>query len=724
MLDIDYKFIRNQGNKIENFTPDPLLKDISSNIIVLEAPNASGKSTLLNILAIGLFGNRLDKSKCHISESLLERMNDLLNSSNHELTFSFTINSPNDNKKVISSKVNPKTKDIEVYEIENEKRTILTDITFPKKYYLIYDIPENPLQRLPHLIQQMKAQQTNIGFRVTGLKNAIHEILTEIKDSKDPQKIANLTQQIQNLNDEIKRKQIEVADEKTIAEKLIFYQALKFSRHYLRVKENLEFEIGSLMSKISNIDRNKKTKNTQFDNQKQNAIDIFENITRNRSELLLIIDNVVQPKKNKKVAENLRYFEKYDPYQMMTNFKVDEKFLTLIDLLKDEIESKKSEKDLIEISEKTKFYSEILNLLKIYENQNFSIPGINKSLHQLIDDIEKEKIRNSKFVKVIENYERAISLIGTIKNEFDKLPDILTKLETLSTKIKEYKDTNGDFDSLNHRLESRQREHDTVIAKIAIYSQILSPKIDLNSVTIEEIEGVQSDFEHENKKLNTFFLFTEDQLTNEINKINGQVTTISQKISRDEQIRDKYQEDLAGQEKKKPHRYQDYYTELDSLHSKCEKLERTIRQLFGTYLNDLELKKQPKNDEEKRFYDVISVFLSRKIPEVPYNLEMIKTSKIDLINQLIIDETGERRIKFSDISTGQGISLYLRSLLNLPKEDPRKIIAFFDEIATMDTKSLNFIINDLKTLNNNNRLLCAILVQKSDIFRIRNIDGD
>ena len=94
--------------------------------------------------------------------------------------------------------------------IINEQKNILTDITFPKKYYLVYDIPENPLKRLPHLIQQIKSQQTNIGNRVTALKNSIHEMLTEIKDCKDPQKIAHLKQQIEKLNVEIETRQKEV----------------------------------------------------------------------------------------------------------------------------------------------------------------------------------------------------------------------------------------------------------------------------------------------------------------------------------------------------------------------------------------------------------------------------------------------------------------------------------------------------------------------------------
>lgn len=724
MLEIDYSFTRDQGNIIEKFSPPQILKDISSNIIVLEAPNGSGKSTLLNILAIGLYGNRLDKTKCHISDSLLERMTDLIGSQKHELTFSFTMHSPDNKQHLISSKINPKTKDIEVYEVKNNIKSLLTDVTFPQKYYLIYDIPEDPLKRLPYLIQQIKSQQSNIGNQVIGLKNYIHGLLTEIKESKDPHRIEELRKQIQDLTTEIERRQKTHSEDNSILEKLIFYQALKFSRHYRIVKETLEFEIEKFSGTIANIDRNKKTKNTQFDNQKQNAIDIFEIINRNRSELLKLIDNILSSKKNKKIAENIRYFEKYDPYQMLSNFKFDTKFLETIDFLHNKIESEKSDKELLKISEKSKFYSEILNLLKLYENQNFSIPGINKSLNQLISDIEEEKNRNSKFVTIVENYQKSNELLESIKGEVEKLPDILSKLETLSTKIKKYTESNGDYESIYAIIESRRRNYDTTLTKIATYTQILSPTIHIDDFSKNEIEDEIDNFEKNNKELTPFFHFTEDQITQEISKLNHQVTTLSQKIGRDEKIREKYQRDLTNQENKKPHLYQDNYEELNNLYSKCEKLERTIRKLFGTYLNDLENKKKAENEEERKFYEAISIFLSKRIPEVPYIEQMIQTSKVDLVNQEIIDKTGERHIPFSAISTGQGISIYLKSLLNLPKEDPRKIIAFFDEIATMDSKSLNHIIKDLKSLNDNQRLLCAILVQKSDNFKIHNIKGN
>jgi len=79
-----------------------------------------------------------------------------------------------------------------------------------------------------------------------------------------------------------------------------------------------------------------------------------------------------------------------------------------------------------------------------------------------------------------------------------------------------------------------------------------------------------------------------------------------------------------------------------------------------------------------------------------------------------------KRIAFSDFSGGQGSSNYLKAKLNINEE--RKFIVLIDEIANMDNKSLDIVIDRLKELDNNNKLLLAILVEPAkepNTFNIR-----
>ena len=79
-----------------------------------------------------------------------------------------------------------------------------------------------------------------------------------------------------------------------------------------------------------------------------------------------------------------------------------------------------------------------------------------------------------------------------------------------------------------------------------------------------------------------------------------------------------------------------------------------------------------------------------------------------------------KRIAFSDFSGGQGSSNYLKAKLNINEE--RKFIVLIDEIANMDDQSLDIVIGRLKELDNNNKLLLAILVEpvkEKNIFKIK-----
>jgi len=63
---------------------------------------------------------------------------------------------------------------------------------------------------------------------------------------------------------------------------------------------------------------------------------------------------------------------------------------------------------------------------------------------------------------------------------------------------------------------------------------------------------------------------------------------------------------------------------------------------------------------------------------------------------------------------------YLKAKLNINEE--RKFIVLIDEIANMDNKSLDIVIDRLKELDNNNKLLLAILVEPAkepNTFNIR-----
>lgn len=61
MITYDYTLERDLGNgKKQIFVPDKIPREFP-NLVSIEGPNSSGKSTLLNIIALSMYGNKSKK---------------------------------------------------------------------------------------------------------------------------------------------------------------------------------------------------------------------------------------------------------------------------------------------------------------------------------------------------------------------------------------------------------------------------------------------------------------------------------------------------------------------------------------------------------------------------------------------------------------------------------------------------------------------------------------
>jgi len=138
MLEYDYLIQRNEGNSEVKYAPLAIPKTLP-NLVYIEGPNSSGKSTLLNFIALGLHGieNR------NLNPVLLEKLKTILNSDHQKINFCFTITDEKNDLKLIAKKENVNTNEIKLYEETPAGNKLLIPEIFEKKYDLIYDIPNN-----------------------------------------------------------------------------------------------------------------------------------------------------------------------------------------------------------------------------------------------------------------------------------------------------------------------------------------------------------------------------------------------------------------------------------------------------------------------------------------------------------------------------------------------------------------------------------------------------
>ena len=144
-------------------------------------------------------------------------------------------------------------------------------------------------------------------------------------------------------------------------------------------------------------------------------------------------------------------------------------------------------------------------------------------------------------------------------------------------------------------------------------------------------------------------------------------------------------------------------------------LEQKLSKDYDANIESIIKKSVDKGRKDEEYFDAVAKYLGRRVGYVRHLDESLEVSKVDLIEGVIATKTG-KRIRLTDMGTGQSQSAYLTGLLNT--DDRRRIIAIFDEVAMMDVASLEPIYNKLRELYKQDRLLLGIVVQKGETTKV------
>ena len=164
----------------------------------------------------------------------------------------------------------------------------------------------------------------------------------------------------------------------------------------------------------------------------------------------------------------------------------------------------------------------------------------------------------------------------------------------------------------------------------------------------------------------------------------------------------------------KPHEYYPYLEFFKELLKVTETLNVKVNQEYRDNL-DFILSKGTKRklspEKREKYNKAIFNYLGKVIGKVFHIEKEYNVKSINLLKGIIYTEEGSQ-IKFIDMGTGQSQSAYLKSLLSTSED--KIIIALFDEISSMDRKSLEPIYDKMKELYKRGKLLAGIVVQRAD----------
>lgn len=712
MLQVDYKISRNEGEGNDrSFFPDPILKKIDGNAVYLEAPNAKGKSSLLNILAISMYGHQLDGSDSRISPTLKSNIEYMMQRSDQTFTFEVRFSSNDRSIQLISKKDDSKYSDIVIQEINNGITRTLPFQMFKNEYYLVYDIPENPLNRLKEILTEVEHQQERYRKKISDFKEYLEEIKEQLARSRDENEIQQLQTTIADYEEEIESLN-DIIDGINNKIKIIEpFFALREFLNYAKLAASITDSIERGEKKIKTFEKTQKRHNTLYINKRQEVELMINTVVQGITQLSTKLGNIFIESKDMKTY--LTHLQKIDYHKFIETYKINPSISKELDHIAVKIDQYKETKEIKEAGRKGEFFKDILKILETYRGIDLFIPGTDKSIEELINIIQSESKKNKEFTDIYATLNECSSIISTIRETITNLPKKLDSLKVAFNKQKEISINSPEPQEIDDEIDKLNKNLTDALYKVEKFVKI-AEKYDLDIHNMDEItiqREIQQIVERNNQYL-SIFQQDENRISKILEDYYAEISREAQNISSTKDKISQYKQRLSDLEGRDRHKYDAYASEIEEISSIVDSLEFDLIK-YKKIINKIQNGEKLNDGLEITYNNKISQYLALKIPEFPYIDDFVRPTMIDFTLRKIYTDDG-KEIDMKDISTGQAMSMYIQAILNRPSDDKRKLIVIFDEASTMDSNSFQPIKTTLKRLIKENKLIFALFARAID----------
>lgn len=704
MIEYDYTLERDYGKESVVFKPGEIPTKLP-NLVYIEGPNSSGKSTLLHIMALGLHGLKKDK----LNPALRDKMTDLVNSGHQKLMFTFTLTDGADTLCLESNKPNLDDPQILLEEtIKGGKTTLLTPDLFHRRYNLIYDIPDNPTERLKQLVHEIRENQKMYGNRLGALRNHVLTAITCIRGGRDPAHLKELEKNIEEGKRELSESEKDLKSRVKLLEQIERYSYSRLFLSELSRFEETDRELTELERKMKSEERKTKRVNSKFKSLQRRVRDQIDTMKETKRQ----ISSRIEPYMDKDERRHLKIWDKMDLDSAFEDFEIPAIFETeVLALLRIVMKRQEKESGKTEIAE-AKVLSDLIEFLGHYRNSDVVLPGVDRTVDEFLSVLESHyskyeetKTKMDGLNWLMENLNKLRDDRRDVNKELVALQSIKARSDDSDGELEDNAEDLGRIESLRNRLES--------IGEACDLYKVECRKRGIDEGNLEEtVESLRSV-----KALEPYMYYDDKHLTELIDDCRAQVVSKDRELKGKQSAVDLWNKEHARLMKLEPHKYESRLEDLDDLLERIKRLEGLLSQEFNTYI-DCIMKNgvgRKNTKPESEYFDAVSDYLGRKVGYVLHIQKEYKVDKIDLVEGYIHTDGGIR-IKLTDMGTGQSQSAYLTGLLNT--DDKRKIIAIFDEVAAMDERSLERIFERFRKMHDEGRLLAGIVVQKAEAVKV------
>lgn len=716
MIKYNYKLKRKFSEcEIREFCPTGIPTELP-NLVYIEGPNSLGKSTLLNIIALSFLG--AGSSKIH--PALRIKMDSLLNSDYQTLDFKIEISSEKEELLLRSEKSDPERNEIIVQEsLDGSPLKILTPEKIQSKYNLIYDIPSNPLERMYDLLKELQDEQVRFGNRFKDIGWLAREVIKEIDATRNPQRLQDIINGLKSNKEEFNELKDNLPKLEEFLDSLEKNVYVHWYYWYLNECETLKIEKERLEKVRSESEKKNKQLSRKIHTVRNEIPRIQGDIFAIYSEVTKLVSNILNndEKKRFKIWKEINtYTSEISELDKLKNEATHYEKYCVLEI--GEIENQNSFKD-------ANVLFKIIQSLESYEDSSVLIPKLKVTIGQIIEMMKEE---NNKNFILLSRHET----LGKIR---EKLEQLIEGIELLKEELKEANETilaqkESSDESPSSHFQEQEKLSDVCIAlskaltnRDTYLQKSISQNFEKRALERSSYAEIQKQLP-QNAELKNFLSLTESQITQKIAELDKEIVKKTDRMKTLKVIIEQYQKEKDELENIQPHKFEKYKDNLNELFQKSQTLSSRLLSEYSENIIFLMERKVKASDIEcsktkKRYYDEVAKYLANKIG-VFTHIGDTHTAKIaDLISGVIIT-TDNRTIHLLDMGMGQSQSTYLKSLLNV-ENDNRKIIALFDEIASMDTNSLKPIFSKLCELYEQKRLLLAVLVQRSDELKVKKL---
>lgn len=592
--------------------------------------------------------------------------------------------------------------------------------TVNSKYNLIYDIPSNPTERMYDLLKELQDEQARFGSKFTQFGWLIREVIKDIDAQRNPKRLQDITTGLETNAREFKELSSSLPKIEDFLDALEKNAYVYWYYWYANECGVLEEEKQRLEHARAEAEKNNRTISRKIHKIKNEIPalqgDIFG--TYNEITKLMSSNLTTKEKERFKIWKGMNiYTSEISDLEQLRNEATH--FWKFFGSEIDSIESLNSFRD-------AHILYRIIQSLEDYRDSTVLIARLKVTIGQIIEIMKEESDKN--FV-LLSRHETLGKIRELLKNLIDNIQLLQDELKKANLAILEKKELSEELPSTYFQEE--QRLDDVVRALVQAITNRDNYAHKCISKNIDRKELENSSYAEmlrklpQNSELGNFLSLTEQQIKQKIAETEEDVAKKRERAKTLAVIIEQYQKEKDVLEKLKPHKFEKYKENLNELFQKSQMMSSKLLSEYTDNIKCLISQNVKKSDVERseskrRYYDEVSKYLANRIGVFRHIEDTYEAKSADLISGVIVTTTG-KTIHLVDMGMGQSQSTYIKGLLNV-KNDNRKIIALFDEIASMDSNSLKPIFAKLLELYDEKRLLLGIMVQRSEELKVKPLE--